>query len=84
MRTVFEEAIRIGETTFPAAWRLIQERVAEGASHEAIASALQSALKRPMSQKFWGWVEDATTAAKNRTTIEADARRRQFRVVTKK
>jgi hypothetical protein len=82
MKTVYEQAIITGETTFPRIWRAIQEGVASGMSHEQIAGAIRASLKssRP-SAEFWQWVEDATTAARYRSQFEADRRRRQFRLV---
>ncbi len=82
MRTVFEEAIRTGETTFPHIWGIIQTMAAAGMNHEAIAAALRARLpKRTPSENFWQWVDDAITAALHRSAIEATQRRRQFRLV---
>jgi hypothetical protein len=82
MKAVYEQAIETGEKTFPVAWQFIQRRVAAGDSHEAIADALREAMKsRPMSAEYWQWVEDATTAAQHLSQIEADRRRREFRLV---
>jgi hypothetical protein len=82
MKTVYEQAIETGETTFWRIWGAIQEGVATGMSHEAIADALRASLRnKRMSAKFWQWFEDATTAARHRSAIEADRRRRQFRLV---
>lgn len=82
MRTVYEQAIVTGETVFPRLWGAIQQGVAAGMSHEAIADALRHCLRnKRMSAKFWQWFEYATTAARHRSAIEADRRRRQFRLV---
>lgn len=82
MPTVFEEAIRTGETTFPRIWTAIRRAVEDGASDGAIQAALRGSLKgsRP-SQRFWEWAEDAVIAARYQSAIEADRRRRQFRLV---
>lgn len=81
MKTVFEEAIETGEKTFPHIWQTIRQGVAAGMTAEAIAAALRRSLKRRPSRQFWQWVEDATTAAKHRSELEAIERRRRFRLV---
>ncbi|MCI0392243.1 MAG: hypothetical protein MOB07_26225 [Acidobacteria bacterium] len=82
MRTVFEEAIEIGQTTFPRCWQAIQQMVESGADNDAIQASLREKFTRSRpSAKFWEWVDDAITAARHQSDIEANQRRRQFHIV---
>jgi hypothetical protein len=82
LKTVYEQAVETGEKTFPLIWAAIRQAVEDGADEDAILDALCAALQRRRpNRQFWNWVEDAIAAARHLSAIEADRRRRKFRLV---